>query len=196
MGKKKNNTSIELAIDQILHESTQRDRSYARKKYRWHAQYSLDRADGIDQHSIPITDELENLFLDIEDRRALYAALQRLSSLQRRRLLMRYADRLTYSEIARREGVAPRVAQRSIERALVKTFIHAHHLPDVTFHSLRHSSVTYKLALNDGNIKLVQGDTGHASSKLMLNTYAEIFDQSRKELAVRFEENFYAALQP
>ena len=79
---------------------------------------------------------------------------------------------------------------------LLKTFIHAHHLPDVTFHSLRHSSVTYKLALNDGNIKLVQGDTGHTSSKLMLNTYAEIFDQSRKELAVRFEENFYAALQP
>lgn len=79
---------------------------------------------------------------------------------------------------------------------LLKTFIHAHHLPDVTFHSLRHSSVTYKLALNDGNIKLVQGDTGHASPKLMLNTYAEIFDQSRKELAVRFEENFYAALQP
>ena len=77
-----------------------------------------------------------------------------------------------------------------------KAFIHAHELPDVTFHSLRHSSVTYKLALNDGNIKLVQGDTGHTSSKLMLNTYAEIFDQSRKELAVRFEENFYAALQP
>lgn len=77
-----------------------------------------------------------------------------------------------------------------------KAFIHAHHLPDVTFHSLRHSSVTYKLALNDGNIKLVQGDTGHTSSKLMLNTYAEILDQSRKELAVRFEENFYAALQP
>ena len=120
MGKKKNNTSIELAIDQILHESTQRDRSYARKKYRWHAQYSLDRADGIDQTNAPVTDELENLFLSIEDRRALYAALQRLSSLQRRRLLMRYADKLTYSEIARREGVAPRVAQRSIERALVK----------------------------------------------------------------------------
>ena len=120
MGKKKNNTSIELAIDRILHESTQRDRSYARKKYRWHAQYSLDRADGIDQNSAPVTDELENLFLSIEDRRALYAAMQHLSSLQRRRLLMRYEEKLTYSEIARREGVAPRVAQRSIERALVK----------------------------------------------------------------------------
>ena len=120
MGKKKNNTSIELGIDQILHESTQRDRCYPRIKYRRHAQYSLDRADGIDQINAPVTDELENLFLSIEDRRALYAALLRLSSLQRRRLLMRYADRLTYSEIARREGVAPRVAQRSIERALDK----------------------------------------------------------------------------
>ena len=120
MGKKKNNTSIELAIDRILHESTQRDRSYARKRYRWHAQYSLDRADGIDQINAPVTDELENLFLSIEDRRALYAAMQHLSSLQRRRLLMRYEEKLTYSEIARREGVAPRVAQRSIERALVK----------------------------------------------------------------------------
>ena len=111
---------LQPPIKQILHESTRRERSYARKKYRWHAQYSLDRADGIDQTNAPVTDELENLFLSIEDRRALYAALQRLSSLQRRRLLMRYADRLTYSEIARREGVAPRVAQRSIERALVK----------------------------------------------------------------------------
>lgn len=41
-----------------------------RKKYRWHAQYSLDRADGIDQTNAPVTDELENLFLSIEDRRA------------------------------------------------------------------------------------------------------------------------------
>lgn len=115
-----NDLPLQPPIKQILHESTQHDRSYARKRYRWHAQYSLDRADGIDQTNAPVTDELENLFLSIEDRCALYAALQRLSSLQRRRLLMRYADRLTYSEIARREGVAPRVAQRSIERALVK----------------------------------------------------------------------------
>lgn len=79
---------------------------------------------------------------------------------------------------------------------LLKTFIHAHQLRMSRFILCCHSSVTYKLALNDGNIKLVQGDTGHASPKLMLNTYAEIFDQSRKELAVRFEENFYAALQP
>jgi len=120
MKEKKNSISIEPAIEQFLQKSIQHDHSYARKRYRWHAQYSLDRADGIDQTNAPVTDELENLFLSIEDRRALYAAMQHLSSLQRRRLLMRYEEKLTYSEIARREGVAPRVAQRSIERALVK----------------------------------------------------------------------------
>lgn len=64
---------LQPPIKQILHESTQREHSYARKKYRWHAQYSLDRADGIDQTNSPVTAELENLFLSIEDRRALYA---------------------------------------------------------------------------------------------------------------------------
>ena len=35
-------------------------------------------------------------------------------------------------------------------------------LPDVVFHSLRHTSVTYKLKLSGGDIKVVQGDSGHA----------------------------------
>jgi len=35
-------------------------------------------------------------------------------------------------------------------------------LPDVVFHSLRHTSVTYKLKLSGGDIKAVQGDSGHA----------------------------------
>ena len=33
-------------------------------------------------------------------------------------------------------------------------------LPDVVFHSLRHTSVTYKLKLSGGDIKSVQGDSG------------------------------------
>lgn len=35
-------------------------------------------------------------------------------------------------------------------------------LPNVVFHSLRHSSATYKLKLNHGDLKATQGDTGHA----------------------------------
>ena len=37
-------------------------------------------------------------------------------------------------------------------------------LPNVVFHSLRHSSTTYKLKLNHGDIKATQGDTGHAQA--------------------------------
>ena len=33
-------------------------------------------------------------------------------------------------------------------------------LPDVVFHSLRHTSITYKLKLSGGDIKSVQGDSG------------------------------------
>ena len=35
-------------------------------------------------------------------------------------------------------------------------------LPYVVFHSLRHSSTTYKLKLNHGDLKATQGDTGHS----------------------------------
>ena len=39
--------------------------------------------------------------------------------------------------------------------------------PNVIFHSLRHSSTTYKLKLNPGDLKATQGDTGHAEVDMM-----------------------------
>ena len=45
--------------------------------------------------------------------------------------------------------------------------IKEHDLPKVVFHSLRHSSITYKLKLNGGDIKAVQGDSGHAQAKMV-----------------------------
>lgn len=47
-------------------------------------------------------------------------------------------------------------------RGQLKKLIEEHNLPPVVFHSLRHSSVTYKLKLNGGDIKAVQGDSGHS----------------------------------
>jgi len=63
-------------------------------------------------------------------------------------------------------------------------------LPNVTFHSLRHSSSTYKLKLNR-DLKATQGDTGHASSEMLTNIYAHILDEDRKVNAQRFESSFY-----
>ena len=47
-------------------------------------------------------------------------------------------------------------------------------LPKVVFHSLRHTSTTYKLKLSGGDIKAVQGDTGHAQATMVMERYAHI----------------------
>ena len=59
------------------------------------------------------------------------------------------------------------------------------------FHSLRHSSITYKLKLNGGDIKSVQGDSGHAEARMVTDQYAHILDENRRKLAQLMEENFY-----
>ena len=66
-------------------------------------------------------------------------------------------------------------------------------LPDVVFHSLRHSSTTYKLKLNHGDIKATQGDTGHAQSDMVTDLYAHVLDEDRKVNAQKFEAAFYAS---
>lgn len=62
----------------------------------------------------------------------------------------------------------------------------------MVFHSLRHSSTTYKLKLNHGDIKATQGDTGHAQAQMVTEVYAHILDEERKINAQKFEIAFYA----
>lgn len=64
-------------------------------------------------------------------------------------------------------------------------------LPNVVFHSLRHSSTTYKLKLNKGDLKATQGDTGHAQINMITEVYAHILDEDRKINAQKFEQAFY-----
>ena len=69
-------------------------------------------------------------------------------------------------------------------------------LPKVVFHSLRHSSTTYKLKLNHGDLKATQGDTGHAQVDMITQVYAHILDEDRKVNAQKFEDAFYACANP
>ncbi len=64
-------------------------------------------------------------------------------------------------------------------------------LPNVVFHSLRHSSTTYKLKLNHGDLKATQGDTGHSQIDMITDIYAHILDEDRKVNAMKFENSFY-----
>ena len=78
----------------------------------------------------------------------------------------------------------------SIHKKFAK-LIEENNLPEVVFHSLRHTSVTYKLKLNRGDIKSVQGDSGHAQVSMVTEVYSHIIDEDRKKNAERFEEAFY-----
>ena len=64
--------------------------------------------------------------------------------------------------------------------------------PRIVFHGLRHSSATYQLIISGGDVKAVQGTTGHATADMLVNTYAHIQQSSRVELGNKFEEGFYA----
>jgi len=64
-------------------------------------------------------------------------------------------------------------------------------LPKVKFHSLRHLSTTVKLIISKGDVKTVQGETGHSQAKMVTDTYAHILDQNRRTMAKKFEKSFY-----
>lgn len=73
----------------------------------------------------------------------------------------------------------------------LKKLIAENNLPSVVTHSLRHTSVTYKLKLNGGDIKATQGDSGHSQANMILNVYSHILDDDRRKNAKLFEKAFY-----
>ena len=64
-------------------------------------------------------------------------------------------------------------------------------LPPVVFHSLRHTSVNVKLQLSGGDIKAVQGDTGHSQARMVTDQYAHIRDDDRRALAQAVETSVF-----
>ena len=82
------------------------------------------------------------------------------------------------------------VEERIISGRL-KSLIQKENLPPVVFHSLRHCSTSMKLKLSGGNIKAVQGDTGHAQARMVTEIYSHIQDEDRRTLAQKVEEEFF-----
>lgn len=64
----------------------------------------------------------------------------------------------------------------------------------VVFHSLRHLSTGYKLKMTNGDVKSVQGDTGHAEAEMVTDVYSEIIDEDRRYNAQKMDEQFYSTL--
>ena len=75
---------------------------------------------------------------------------------------------------------------------LFNDMIQKHSLRPVVFHSLRHSSTSLKLRISGGDIKAVQGDTGHAQANMVTDVYSHIMNDDRKRLAAKMDSQFFA----
>lgn len=96
-------------------------------------------------------------------------------------------------DLVLRYGNGRPIQEETLPRMLEKELL-ALGLPRVTFHSLRHSSISYKLILTGGNIKAVQGDSGHAQAEMITERYGHVIDNCRKQCARSFEEEFYKGI--
>lgn len=81
-----------------------------------------------------------------------------------------------------------------IVRDRFTTLCEKHNFEIVVFHSLRHLSTKYKLKMTHGDIKSVQGDTGHAEAEMVTDVYSEIVDEDRRLNAKKLDEEFYDTL--
>jgi integrase len=82
------------------------------------------------------------------------------------------------------------VEQRLIEKALHE-LADKEGLPRVVFHSLRHSSATYKLKLTNGSMKDLQAEGGWSTTEMIARVYAHSIEEDRKSIAQKFDGAFY-----
>ena len=55
-------------------------------------------------------------------------------------------------------------------------------------------STGYKLKMTNGDVKSVQGDTGHAEAEMVTDVYSEIIDEDRRFNAQKWIKNFILRL--
>ena len=110
---------VSTPVKELLEQSDRQIRSQRRQDRR-HLDY-MDFIDGLTDANMndPQADAAD-LVMEMDNYRQLYAAINKLSEAQHRRLLLHFVDNLTYRQIAKLEKVDFRTIGRSIERDLVQ----------------------------------------------------------------------------
>lgn len=104
-------------VKELLEQSERQIRTQKRQDRR-HLDY-MDFIDGLSDAAImnPQSD-ITDLIIKMENYRRLYAAMNQLSEVQQRRLLLHFVDNLTYRQIGDLEGINQGTVYRSIKRAI------------------------------------------------------------------------------
>lgn len=111
---------VEVSHDvaEAMTAAARRESNARRQMYRYKAQYSLDRGDGIEHSSLRFAPSPAELYEEKEEIEALYAALAVLPEKQGRRVFAHYILGVSKAELARAEGVAESAIRDSISRGL------------------------------------------------------------------------------
>ena len=95
-----------------------REEAHRRLTYKYKAYFSLDCCDGIENEAGHNEPSAEDTFFRYADKIELYAALQRLTDKQLRRLYAKYFLDMKYTDIAKWENVNESTIRCSIQSAL------------------------------------------------------------------------------
>lgn len=111
---------VEVSQDvaEAMTTAARRESNTRRQMYRYKAQYSLDRGDGIEHSSLRFAPSPAELYEEKEEIEALYAALAALPEKQCRRVYAHYILGVSKAEIAQAEGVVESAVRDSISRGL------------------------------------------------------------------------------
>ena len=108
---------VSTPVKELLEQSDRQIRSQRRQDRR-HISY-MDFMDGsADAAMIDPQTDIADLFVKLESYERLYAALEQLSVVQRRRLRLYFVHNLTHRQIAELEGVDQSAVGYSIKRAI------------------------------------------------------------------------------
>lgn len=103
----------ELLILLRRHEQSQRRRIYKHK-----AHYSLDIYENVERESMLKSPSAEEVFEQLAEQEQLYDAMMALTHKQRTRLYAYFFLNMSYSKIAKQEGVDATSVRESIQRAI------------------------------------------------------------------------------
>ena len=117
-------------------------------------------------------------------------ALKQMKAHQERMRQELGADYTDYNIVVAQDNGRPCEGHMITEK--LNELIETHRLKPVVFHSLRHSSASLKLRISGGDIKAVQGDTGHSQSNMVTDVYSHIMNDDRRRLARKMDDQIFA----
>ena len=103
----------ELLILLRRHEQSQR-----RRIYKYKAQYSLDIYENVERETVLKCPSAEEVFEQLAEQEQLYDAMMALTHKQRTRLYANFFLNMSYTQIAKQEGVDVTSVKESVQRAI------------------------------------------------------------------------------